>query len=408
MADQSLTDSPFALLLSCVARLELLLRPGKKLEQREPDGEPDGEPSAILHRMHRILDQVSFMYDAAHYMAQNLPVRDVLTLLMEAICRRPYRFVVLLLGESELGPYIYRELRGVEDPLRYLGKQCPLPLWGELAHALVRRLDLQEPDYVIITDLAHSDRPRPQEFPWLQRQGSLMIVPLRKDQVAMGAILLGRTSVDGFDDSELRTEVLEMARIAAIPIHNAQVRQELQDRADQLVGLQLFTRSLPLSGSLFDLLVAAAMGVADLLVNSDVFVIMLREHCPPRLLQQTSPYVLRLPWDDLYIIGRWTQPSAELMNDFLHRLIIWTIEAGQPLFLNPQQEYPTLEELYYNETGHALLAPLSSGDNPLGALFAVSRDPLRHFNENDMVVTRTMANIVAGLIEAQFRKGLRG
>lgn len=404
MADQLSATSPFAVLLDCVAQLELLLQAGKGVEE----GEQESEASAILQQMRHILAQVNFMYDAAHYMAQNLPVRDVLTLLMEAISRRSYHFVALLLGESELGPYVYQEMRGVEDPLRYLGKQCPLPLWGELAHALVRRLDLQEPDYVILTDLANSDRPRPQEFPWLPRQGSMMIVPLRRDQVAMGAILLGRTSTGGFDDSELRAEVLEMARIAAIAIHNAQVRQELKDRADQLVGLQLFTRSLPLSGSLFDLLVAAAMGIADLLVNTDVFVMMLRERCPPRLLQQTSPHVLRLQWDDLYIIGRWTPPSDELLNASLHRLVTWTIEAGQPLFLSPQQEHEAPEELYYNEAGQALLAPLSSGDDPLGVLYAVSRDPLRHFNENDMVVARTMANIVAGLIEAQFRRGLRG
>ena len=70
-----------------------------------------------------------------------------------------------LLGETELGPYVYHEMRGVIDPLRFLGKQCPLPLWGELAHALVRRLDPEEADYVIISDLANSTRPSPRSFP---------------------------------------------------------------------------------------------------------------------------------------------------------------------------------------------------------------------------------------------------
>jgi len=274
MADQSSAVVPFAALSGNVLRLELLLH------QSQQNGQADAEAIALLHELRRSLDQVSFLYDTSHRLVQNLPLRDVLALLMDILWRRQYSFVVILLGETELGPYIYHEMRGVVDPLRFLGKQCPLPLWGELAHALVRRLDPQEPDYVVISDLANSNRPRPQEFPWLERDGSMMIVPLRKDHIAMGALILGRRSVDGFSDSESCAELVEIAGVAAMALYNAQVRHELQERADQLVGLQLFTRSLPAAGPTLDLLVTAAIDIADLLVNTEVFIMLLSKHCP--------------------------------------------------------------------------------------------------------------------------------
>jgi uncharacterized protein YigA (DUF484 family) len=46
-----------------------------------------------------------------------------------------------------------------------------------------------------------------------------------------------------------------------------------------------------------------------------------------------------------------------------------------------------------------MLVPLSSGDEALGVIYAVSRDSERHFDETDMVATRTMANVAAALIK---------
>lgn len=391
--DQFSTTVAFTALSSNVLRLEQLLR------YPHQGGQADVEAIGLLLELRRSLDQVSFLYDTSRRLVQNLPLRDVLSMLMDILWRRQYSFVVILLGETELGPYVYSEMRGVVDPLRFLGRQCPLPLWGELAHALVRRLDPEEPDYVVISDLAASGRPRPQEFPWLERKGSLMIVPLRKDHIAMGALILGRRSVDGFSDGESCAELVEIAGTAAMALYNAQVRHELQERADQLVGLQLFTRSLPASGPTPNLLVATAMGIADLLVNAEVFVLVLQKHCQAMPTALGAPHVVCLPWSELCIVGSRAQPSADLMHVALYRLITWTIEAGQALFFDPHQEYSSPEDLYYNEAGQAMLVPLSSGDDALGAVFAVSRDPARHFNENDMVVARTMANVAATLVK---------
>lgn len=390
--DQSSIVLPFASLSSNLQQLELLLRQGDL-------GGKSGDAIAVLRDLRRNLDQINFLYDTSRRLGQNLALREVLSLLVEILWRRQYGFVVILLGETELGPYVYHEMRGVTDPLRFLGKQCPLPLWGELAHALVRRLDPEEADYVIISDLANSARPKPQEFPWLEHEGSMMIVPLRKDHIAMGALILGRRETNGFDDVESCVELVEIAGAAAMSLYNAQVRHELQDRADQLVGLQLFTRSLPITDSLCDMLVATASGIADLLVGVEVFVLILRKQLPDLLSGGSLPHFINLPWTDLCILSNRPQPSGDLLHTSLHRLVMWTIEAGQALFFNPQQEYAAPEDLYYNEAGQALLVPLSSGDDALGAILAVSRDPSRHFNENDMVVVRTMANIAAAVIK---------
>ncbi len=390
--DQSSTVLPLASLSSNLMQLEQLLRQGSL-------GGQSGEAVSVLRDLRRNLDQINFLYDTSRRLGQNLALREVLNMLVDILWRRQYSFVVILLGETELGPYVYHEMRGVMDPLRFLGKQCPLPLWGELAHALVRRLDPEEADYLIISDLANSGRPKPQEFPWLERDGSIMIVPLRKDHIAMGALILGRRETDGFDDVESCAELIEIAGAAAMSLYNAQVRHELQDRADQLVGLQLFTRLLPITEPLCDLLVAMAAGIADLLVGVEVFVLIQRKHLPDLVNGVPQLHFINLPWTDLCILSNRPQPSADLLHISLHRLVMWTIEAGQALFFNPQQEYATPEDLYYNEAGPALLVPLSSGEDALGAILAVSRDASRHFDENDMVVVRTMANISAAIIK---------
>jgi GAF domain-containing protein len=396
--DQSTPILPLALLSSNLLRLEQLLR-------QENRGSPSAEALAMLRELRRNLDQITFLYDTSRRLGQNIALREVLNMLVDILWRRQYSFVVILLGETELGPYVYHEMRGVMDPLRFLGKQCPLPLWGELAHALVRRLNPEEPDYLIISDLANSNRPKPQEFPWLEREGSMMIVPLRKDHIAMGALILGRRETTGFDDGEASAELVEIAGTAAMALYNAQVRHELQDRADQLVGLQLFTRSLPIDAPLGALLVAIATGIADLLVGVEVFVLVLRKHLPNLQIDQPIPHFINLPWTDLCILSNRAQPSADLLHTSLYRLVMWTIEAGQALFFNPQQEYAAPEDLYYNEAGQALLVPLSSGEEALGAIFAVSRDPARHFDENDMVVVRTMANMAAAVVKLRIGGG---
>lgn len=376
--------------------------PGARRVERLPDASAApaaAEAPALLRDLRRCLDRISFLYNTSRRLEQNLGLREVLTLLVDILWQQQYNFVAILLGETELGPYVYYEMRGVVDPLRFLGKQCPLPLWGELAHALVRRLDPEEPDYLIINDIAQSGRPKPQEFPWLERSGSLMIVPLRKDHVAMGALMLGRREVNGFDNPDLCAELVEIAGMAAMALYNAQVRHELQERADQLVGLQLFTRALPIIGPVSELLQATAVGIADLLGGVEVFLLLNRKQLAGSVNCAQLTQFAGAQWRDLCVIGSRPQSGADVLPTSLYRLVMWTIEAGQPLFFNPQQEIGAPEDLYYNEAGRALVVPVSSGEEALGAIFAITRERARHFDENDMVVVRTMANIAAAVIK---------
>ncbi|HRA66678.1 MAG TPA: GAF domain-containing protein, partial [Caldilinea sp.] len=84
------------------------------------------------------------------------------------------------------------------------------------------------------------------------------------------------------------------------------------------------------------------------------------------------------------------EPSALFAR--LHRLWMWAVDAGQPLFFDPAQQVDSPEDLYYNETGRALMAPITLGDSPLGALYIESPPNTPGYDEEDMVVLRTAAN----------------
>ncbi|MBK8048671.1 MAG: GAF domain-containing protein [Anaerolineales bacterium] len=223
---RTLPLSPFVAVSERLVQLETMVRaahatedPMLASEYGEP-GAADGarqkrearwaEALDLVQDLRRWFDRINFLYDTTRQMRQILTVQEVLTLIVDTIWQRRYSFIVILLGETELGPYYYEEMRGVVDPRRYLGKQCPLPLWGELAHALVRRLDSDEPDYLIIDDMQTAGRPKPDEFPWLEREGAMMIVPLRRNGVAFGAMILGRPEIGGFHDPVLCAELLEI------------------------------------------------------------------------------------------------------------------------------------------------------------------------------------------------------
>jgi GAF domain-containing protein len=79
----------------------------------------------------------------------------------------------------------------------------------------------------------------------------------------------------------------------------------------------------------------------------------------------------------------------------LHRLLTWTIDAGQALFLDPSQPLESPENLYYNETGRALMTPITIGETPLGVLYIEAPPNVPGYDEEDMVVLRTALNAIA-------------
>ncbi|MCB0082838.1 MAG: hypothetical protein KDE47_17985, partial [Caldilineaceae bacterium] len=143
-------------------------------------------------RLQERVNQLEMLYAIANQYGDATNTDHVLATAMDAIWQKiPLRFLVVILGESELGPYHYHAMRGVASAFQYVRNSCPFPLWGILARALLPRLDPDEPDYLIVKNIADENLPLVDEFPWMPRTGSLMILPLRVDKRARGAILLG-------------------------------------------------------------------------------------------------------------------------------------------------------------------------------------------------------------------------
>ena len=351
--------------------------------------------SVSLVGLQRQVDRVLFLHTITRAV-DDLSLTEVIGTMMDALWQREqFAYGCIVLGESELGPYAYQDIRGVLEPRRYLGKKCPLPLWGELAHALVRRLDPEEADYLVIDDIAATGRPTTEEFPWMPRTGTLIILPLRKESVAIGALLLGRAQVSSLNDPELRIELVEFSDALARAVINAQTRQELDERAGQLVGLQLFTRSIASPMSLHGFLATVIEGIAELMSAASVLFTFQRMRLRPQLRQllEETPGARVVQ----NLIGVGVVSIDEPMSVFvsLYPLFMWAIDAGQPLFFDPTQRVELPEDLYYNEVGQALIVPVAIGDIALGALYIESSTTKSSFDEGDMIVLRTATNAIA-------------
>jgi len=379
------------------------LAPANPPDQRHPLSVPsrlDPERSAILASLHDLqqrMDRILFLHALTRVAGDPmLCMAEIIGTMMDALWHHEqFAYGCIILGASELGPYQYQDLRGVLNPQRYLGKKCPLPLWGELARALVRRLNPEEADYLVIDDIAATGRPTVAEFPWLPRAGSLIILPLRKESVAIGALLLGKSQASAFHDPDLCVELVEFCDTLARAVVNVQTREELEERAEQLVGLQLFTRSIALPASLEEFLPAAIKEIAELMGASSVLFAFRHTRLRPQLRQLLEEIPGVLVFENLFEIS--VVSSSEPLPVFavLYPLLVWVSDAGQPLFFDSTQRTQSPEDLYYNEVGTALIVPVASGDIVLGSLYVESSEARSDFDEGDMVVLRTAANAVA-------------
>jgi GAF domain-containing protein len=362
-------------------------QPVLSVEVRTP-AELRSELDRVLFDLRRRIDQINFLYVTANQFNDDLPLAKVLDMAVDTITRlAAFSYTVILLGEQELGPYTYQEMRGVIDPWRYLGKTCNLPLWGVLARALVRRLNKDEPDYLIIRDIAREDRPKPEEFPWMETTGSLMIIPLRARNRAVGAILLGRRELDAFADQELCRQLSDISISVARAVHHSRIVAELDERVGQLAGLHLFTRSMAATHSYREAVETLLRHVVDISGKGSAFLLMNRQAA----LDQPSP---NSPADDTPAIEIFHQSSDDLaaLSPDVYRLALWSLEAGQPLFFDPESSLAFPEELYYNDSGRAVMVPLLSDETPIGVLHVVATVARRRFDESDMIVLRTIAS----------------
>ena len=323
------------------------------------------------HRLQQRIYQLETLYTIANQHGDAKSTDRVLTTAMNAIWQKiPLRFVVMILGESELGPYHYHAMRGVINAWQYVKNQCPFPLWGVLARALLPRLNPDEPDFFIVKDIAAENLPLSEEFPWMPRTGSLMILPLRVDKRARGAILLGGKQANTFADKLLCDDYVAIALQTTRVLELAEMNQELNERAGQLLSLQLFTKSITAAHNYGKLVDVLFEGIFEAMGRVGVSI----------LFGQQS-------WH------RELHGSSEL-SDHARRIIDWAMQAGQPIYYDPEDSEGSLERFYYNESGHALIVPIVRNERTQGAI-QVTTDGTRRFEEGDMIVLRTIANCAA-------------
>ncbi|MBX3014732.1 MAG: GAF domain-containing protein [Caldilineaceae bacterium] len=325
-----------------------------------------------LKQLRQRMNQLELLKSITDHCDAHVQIVEVLDAGMNAVWQKAHLdFAVIVLGEAELGPYTYQGMRGVLDEWRYLGKICPFPLWGILARALLPRLDSDEPDYLLIQDIAATKRPGPEEFPWMPKSGSLMVLPLRTQERVIGAFLLGREQINGFVEQELCQDYHAIAHTTARILQVAQMRFELNQRSSQLLSLQLFTKSIAAVRNFDTLIDSMIEGIGETFGRVEVLVYMN---------------------DQL-----WSKEVAAYQELPAHvrSLLDWTMQAGQPIFYDPDDSTESLERFYYNESGRALVVPIIRNDRTLGVVQIVARETARHFEEGDLIVLRTIVNSVA-------------
>jgi GAF domain-containing protein len=365
-----------------------------------------------LRQLRQRIDQLNLLYDITSQLHEQASLDQVIELMMDAMWQKsPLSFAVVILGDTELGPYHYQNMRGVSDSWRFLGRECPFPLWGLLARALIPHLNPDKPDYLIVDDMHTEHRPLQEEFPWMKLEGSLMILPLRIHKAVTGALLLGRNEVHGFENADLCEDYAEISQSAARALQLAQMYQELDKRVSQLVGLQLFTRSMTGVHGFDPIIDGLTQGVVDMVGKAMVHIILdERSIYAEKQARQAAlggentmaavgQPLLDIPTLKVYMSSTVEHQKLTDLPAPVNRLVGWTMQAVQPVFYDPN-EVESAEQFYYNETGRALLVPIVNNDRTIGVMHVVAPDRAQPFDEGDMVVLRTIANTAAMMLSS--------
>lgn len=326
--------------------------------------------SSLQQLQQRVL-QLETLYTIANQYGEDATIDRIIASATEAIWQRStLNFLVVILGESELGPYHYHSMRGVVSAWQYVNNPCPFPLWGLLARALLPRLNPDEPDYFVVNDIADQNLPRCEEFPWMPRQGSLMILPLRANSHPRGAILLGSKKINDFAEEIRCRDYLTIAFHTTRVLELSQMTQELNERAGQLLSLQLFTKSIAAAHSYNKLVDVLFEGIFEAMGQVGVSI--------------------------LFGDQSWHRETdgTGLLPDAARRIIEWAMQAGQPIFYDPDDSEGSLERFYYNDSGYALVVPILRNERTQGAI-QITTVGTRRFDEGDLIVLRTIANCAA-------------
>lgn len=398
---------------------------------------------SVRHHIEERLDQavlelqestskLTLINESYSQLHEERPLDSVIELAMDLVWQKaPVGYAALILGDAELGPYHYYGMRGVHDSWRYIQKECAFTLSGVLARTLLQRLDPSEPDYLYIPDIQAYGRPLPDEFPWMSCQGSLLIIPLRSENLARGALLLGHAQTHRFDEVLLRDEYVDIASSISIAIRNAQMRQEMAKNIEQLINVQLLTREITHAQRYQDVTDILTKKIPEVIGKVDVQVFMqypiqtehrsklfedmpkYSEHMETRLhphsqaeessidFSKNNPFSPTFPLGELHnmhVTPKSTiEPSSTIAPE-IRQLFLWTMEAAEPVFYDREHLAENPEHPYCSDSGRALIVPIIGHSCTYGVIHITSLSPLRRFEESDMVVLRTIANSAATAI----------
>ena len=350
-----------------------------------------GEVDASAKELKRSIGHLNLFYEILLQLDNDgLTLHAAIARALQYIWQKiPLSYAVLILGEAELGPYHYKEMHGIETAKEYLGKECPFPLSGVLAQTLLRKSDPAAPDYLCINDIRAQQSPAVEEFPWLPRHGSILILPLRLDNssLAKGVLMLGRSVQDGFADAQMRREFQDMTKNLVHLISYAQIRHELTRQTEQLINVQLATREIAGAQSVNDVLRILTLKIGEMIRDVDVAVYLrsteaiydshIDPHEPALYLCENNNFLQRpLP--------------AQLQQMFA-----WTMRVGEPVFYYPARLETEPEHPYYCASGSGMVVPIVGREYTFGVIQVLGRDDARVLDETDTLVMRSIANTVA-------------
>lgn len=364
-------------------------------------GDDSGKTASYLRMLYEVNQQYTNL----------LPIREIARVAADAIQQLPeVEYVAVLTGEDELGPFRYVAAHNLPGDTGALNQDQALPLWGVLAQALVSRQTDPERDYFIIRDTVREQRPKPEEFLWSVGPGSLLIVPMRRGDKAIGVIVAGSSQPNSLNNDSLAQYVRAIASNTARSIHEAQIREQSTRWIRQLVGLQALTHTFNRPQTLGEMLNTLNAELTELFSLAEVRIFLDPLTFRTQDLPLTPEYLGVSPGERclaLYVGGERETDPGLLSNPRLLRLTQWSMAADQPLFfdlsdLSREEGENTawdldLDELYYRSTGRALVVPIGQ-EQGAGAILIISDEAMPTLEESDLIVMRTIANSVSILL----------
>ena len=343
------------------------------------------ESAALRAELDASQSQMRSLVDFARQFNEEMSFSESISFTLETLWRLPeIDSVAIVLGEHELGPFHYAGIRGIADPFAVVGKECALPLWGTLAHAIVHRPQAGETDCLAIHDILAEGKPLPAEFSWLPAQGSLLVIPLRGRGTTLGAVILYSKHTQAFQDANRERFLYALVSHVSRSLHEARTYEQSLRWVGQLVSLQLLTRTLTGIDSVESILRVLREEATDMFGTVAVHLFLqATEMAIPgqsRLGLHSGPHISE-------------REERFVRSPALQQLLAWVTEAEQPLFVDPQVAFGSPSDLYYQESGHGVLVTIfGTAETAAGVLLLVAPEEARPFDENDLIVIRTIAN----------------